>query len=163
MSHKLVSADNQKVKVECLGCALAKKEIETIGGFVLETDLFTLSQDFEVPIPGFMILASKRHFRNIAQLTNTERSEFTDILIKARKAMSDALDINEVTIIQEEKSENSHFHVWLFPWYAWMKEVGNGLSSIKQIMEYSRINQKTEDNLSRVKNASEKIRIFLNK
>lgn len=163
MSHKLVSADNQKVNVECIGCAQAKGEIEIVGGFVLETDLFTLSQDFEIPIPGFMILVSKRHFRNITQLTDAERSEFIDILIRSRRAMSEALNINEVTIVQEEKSETSHFHIWLFPWYDWMKEIGNGLSSIKQLMEYSRNNQKTKENLTRVRNASKKIKNYLNK
>lgn len=76
--------------------------------------------------------------------------------------MRECLHIEKVTIVQEEKSTH-HFHVWLFPWYKWMEEIGSGLDSIKKIMEYAREKLKSEDNLRKVEESAAKIRVYLNK
>ncbi len=35
-----------------------------------ENERFTLSQDFELPIPGFLIVAPKRHIEMLSELTD---------------------------------------------------------------------------------------------
>jgi hypothetical protein len=57
--------------------------------------------------------------------------------------------INEVTVIQEERS--GHFHIWLLPRYNWMTDkFGNSLNSIREMMNYSKENLKTKDNIEEV-------------
>jgi len=83
-------------------------------------------------------------------------------LIKVRIAMRDCLGVSKITFVQEEKSTH-HFHVWLFPWYKWMEEIGSGLDSIKKIMEHAREKLKSEDNLRKVEESAIKISVYLNK
>jgi hypothetical protein len=52
----IVAADGREVALECLGCAISKKEVEPPGGMIAETDYFTLANDFEYPIKGFLIV-----------------------------------------------------------------------------------------------------------
>ena len=46
----------------CISCAVANEELKTIGGTLLKTEYFNISQDAEYLITGFVILASNRHF-----------------------------------------------------------------------------------------------------
>lgn len=161
MKQKIISADNKKVVVDCIGCALSRGEIDVIGGLVVETKNFTVAQDFEIPIPGFLIIGSKRHFYSFADLTDEEKRDFIELLIRVRKAMRDCLKIDKVTVVQEEKTTDSHFHVWLFPWYEWMEKIGADLSSIRKIMEYARKKLKTKENLTKIKKDIETTRAHL--
>lgn len=160
MKQKIVSADNKEVVVDCLGCVVQRGEIEVIGGIIAKTDHFVVTQDFEIPIPGFLILASKRHLVSLADFSEEERKDFIKFLVKVREAMRNSLDIDKVTVIQEEKSTH-HFHVWLFPWYKWMEKIGTDLSSVRKIMEYARKNLKTEVNLKKVREDIKKIKAYL--
>ena len=157
----IITADNKKFEVECIGCSIAKKEVDIIGGIIAETENFILANDFEYPIPGFLIIGSKKHIQNITEFTQAEYGEVMDLLFKARKGMLDILKIEQATIIQEEGTQGSHFHIWLFPWYDWMKEIGTGVSSVRQIMKYAKENNGTKDVLERIISESEKLRDFI--
>jgi len=160
---KIVSADGIEKEINCIGCALQKGEIECVGETVAETNNFDVQQDYEIPIPGFMILASKKHLKGIEDFNESERKEYIDFLYKIRKAMTDVLNVEYVYIIQEEDTiaESSHFHVWLFPRFDWMNKFGRGVKSVKPIMEYARENMKTKNNLDEVKKAALKIKSIL--
>jgi len=143
-------------KTKCIGCDLLKSDAEKI----TETESFVVRQDYETPIPGFMILSSKKHIKGIEDLTESERKEFIELLYKVRKAMSKSLDVKYVYIVQKEDSiiDRSHFHIWLFPRYAWMEKYGRKIASVTSIIEYSRKHMKTEKNLAKVKETAEKIK-----
>lgn len=162
---KIVSADGVKKDINCIGCALQNGEIKCVGETVAETKNFDVQQDYEIPIPGFMILASKKHLKGIEDFNEAERKEYIDFLFRIRKAMTDVLKIEYVYIIQEEDTiaESSHFHVWLFPRFEWMKKFGKGIKSVKPIMEYARENMKTKTNLDEVKKAAFKIKKTLSR
>ena len=157
---KITSADGIKKNIDCIGCALQNGEIKCVGEKVSETKNFDVQQDYEVPIPGFMILASKKHLKGIEDFNKKTRTEYIEFLFKIRKAISKVLNVEYIYMIQEEDSiaEASHFHVWLFPRYKWMNKFGRGTKSIKPIMEYARNNMKTKKNLEAVKEAAFKIK-----
>ena len=53
----MINYANEIVKFEgCPGCAYAKHEFVLPCGMAYEDELFTLSQDWELPIEGFMVL-----------------------------------------------------------------------------------------------------------
>jgi diadenosine tetraphosphate (Ap4A) HIT family hydrolase len=106
---------NNEWSCKCIGCSIGSGEAVPPGGIITETKNFVLHQDPEVPIKGFLIIASKKHIQSISQITLEESSELFDLVYRARLAMKNTADINEVTVIQEERS--GHFHIWLLPRY----------------------------------------------
>lgn len=140
---------NNEWTCNCIGCSIGNGEIVPPGAIITDTKNFVLHQDPEVPIKGFLIIATKRHIKSISELSQEESRELFDLVYEARIAMKDIVDIHEVTIIQEERS--GHFHLWLLPRYEWMNDkFPNSLSSIREIMSYSKENLKTKENIDEV-------------
>ena len=83
---------------------------------VILTELFNVGQDWEVPIPGFFIIAPLRKVRSISEFTDEEATEFTNILRKLRKGMRDVLKIEDVYLFENEDTMHN-FHFWVFPRY----------------------------------------------
>ncbi len=152
-----------KKELGCLGCAIQNGEVESPGGSIAATKYFDAYQDYEIPIPGFVILASKRHLQSMDEFTDEERADFIDFLCRVRKGMREALDVQVVYLIQEEDTSH-HFHVWIFPRYDWMTEkFGKKIQSVRPIMEYARENLKIPENLRKVDEAMEKLKVFFQK
>jgi diadenosine tetraphosphate (Ap4A) HIT family hydrolase len=150
------------VEVDCIGCAIIQKQVETRGEPVLETAHFNIHQDFEIPIPGFMIMASNRHIQSVDEFTAEERSDFIDSLASLRKALRKTLSVEHVYLIQEEDTKD-HFHLWVFPRYDWMlKDFGRKIESVRPIMEYARANLKTPENLAKLDETIDLLRSQLN-
>jgi len=120
--------------VDCIGCAIAATTMNPPGGIIAENDSFYVHQDPEIPIIGFLIIASKRHIQSIVDLTQKEYVDFSSLLLHSRSLLSLLPNIQSITLVQEEHS--THFHLWLFPWYDWMIEKcgGKSLTHIRSIM-----------------------------
>jgi diadenosine tetraphosphate (Ap4A) HIT family hydrolase len=147
MTRQITDISGNMVEVECIGCAIAQGTVEVRGGSVINTEYFDVSQDFEVPIPGFMIIATKRHLSSVDQFTDEEAAEFTRILQETRRLQREVLGIESVYIHQEEDTSD-HFHVWMLPRHEWMLQFGRKVESMRPIMDYARKNLKTEENLA---------------
>lgn len=161
MSNKTEIFDYQgnPIEVSCLGCARENGEMERVGT-VLTTEYFDAHQDFEIPIPGFIIISSRRHLQSVDEFTDEEKSDFINTLIMVRSGMRKALGIDVVYLIQEEDTSH-HFHTWVFPRHDWMSEkFGKKTPSLRPIMEYARENLKTTENLQKVEEAVTKLKIY---
>ena len=157
--REIVDIKGNKKKIGCLGCAIQKGKLDN-GIFIAETKFFTASQDYEIPIAGFVILAAKRHLQSLDEFTAEERFDFIEFLTRLRMMMRQVLDTQTVYLIQEEDTSH-HFHVWIFPRYAWMAEkFGRKIESVRPIMEYARENLKTKENLKKVDEAIAKMRNY---
>jgi diadenosine tetraphosphate (Ap4A) HIT family hydrolase len=142
---------------ECIGCGIGAGKITPPGGVIVETKNFVLHQDPEVPIKGFLIIASKAHIKSISELSFEESRELFDLVYKVRIALKNIVDIKEVSIIQEERSK--HFHLWLLPRYEWMNDkFTNSLSTIREMMSFSKDNSKTDQNIKDILETVELIR-----
>lgn len=152
-----------KKQVGCLGCAIQNGEVESPGGSIASTKCFVAQQDYEIPIPGFVILASKRHIQSVDEFTAEERTDFIEFLCRLRKAMRQACHVQIVYLIQEEDTSH-HFHIWMFPRHDWLvKSFGNKIQSVRPIMEYARENMKTPENVKKVDEAMEKMKKYFPK
>ncbi len=148
---KIISADNIKKEVSCIGCALEKGLIKTVGHKILETSFFCVQQDYEIPIPGFIVISSKRHITGFADFNKNEEKEFIQLLCQLRRIMIQKLKIKYIDILHaektiESKTNPSHFHIALLPDYSWM----NGLN-YREVFEFARRNMKTKKNFYKVK------------
>jgi diadenosine tetraphosphate (Ap4A) HIT family hydrolase len=125
---------------------------------VLETENFSVGQDWEVPIPGFFIIASKdRNKKSFLDFSQLELSEFINLQHKVRRVMKEVLSIEVVYFFQNEDSEHG-FHVWCFPRLLWMEKFGKKIESVRPIMNYAKENLWTEENLKNVKDWCEAVR-----
>lgn len=162
MTRTIEDFTGKKKEVSCIGCACAEAG-KNVPGFVFETDLFHAHQDQEVPIPGFVILSTKRHVESIDTFTDEEATEFVTLLRKIRSAQREVLGIETVYLIQEEDTAD-HFHMWLLPRYEWMKDeekFGRRVSSARPVLKFAQENMKTPENIAEVKESAEKLRNFL--
>ena len=132
-----------EIKSECVGCAIARGEIKLPGGVIYDGKSIILAADPEIPIPGFLIITSKRHIQSFVELSSEERTEIGDIIALAERAIKELKIAETVTLVQEERSK--HFHVWIFPNQEWMQEkFGYGLQYLRDINAYARQNASDE-------------------
>ena len=143
---------------DCIGCDVYNGNIDMSQSLIFENDLFRVIHDTENPIPGFIVISSKRHVRTLNELTAEELKNLFEIVTKTRKGMESILGVTKVSYIQEDGPESMHFHPWFFPWYSWMSELdleGSDTEKIRKIMKYSQENLRTEKNLKKVHSAVE--------
>lgn len=146
-------------EITCIACAIQSGEILLPVERIAETKYFVAEQDFEYPIEGFVIIASKRHIKSILEFTAEEQLDFTAFMIKCRAAMKEKLGIDVITIVQEESSSSSHFHVWMFPWLPWMSEYKRKVDNVMKIMEEAK-SSFDEANLGIVKEAAGRLKEY---
>lgn len=145
---------------ECMGCSISNKEIIPPGDIVYEGKHCILASDPEIPIPGFLIINSKRHVKSFSEFEKDERHEIVDVLYNAEKALKKLNICNEFTIVQEERSR--HLHVWIFPNYDWMnKKFGKGITYLREISAYAQDNS-DDDNIRKVLKVVEDVRNIFN-
>jgi diadenosine tetraphosphate (Ap4A) HIT family hydrolase len=155
--RKIILSNGQTVEVECLSCAVTSGLIEPDGGTVVETDYFHAHQDVAYPIPGLMILASKRHIKCFDELYEEEKVDYIHILTKIRKAQRDVLGIKNVYYFYNEDTTH-HFHTWMVPRYEWMYEFGRSVESVRPVLLHARNEMNHEENLHKVMKAIDDLR-----
>ena len=146
---------------DCMGCAKAK----TVGnpdlnpGEIIRTKNFDISQDFELPINGFIVIGSLRHIETISEMTKEEKQELIcliDVVISSLKKIGVC---NQYDVIWEEK-ENNHFHVWLMPRHKYLLDAmgTNIIKKVGELFDYAKNNLRTQENLNRVFDTIEKLK-----
>lgn len=129
--------------------------IEPEGGVIIETKHFHAHQDVAYPIEGLVILASKRHFSCLDEMSNEEKIEYINLLSRIRKAQRDALGIENVYYFYTEDTTH-HFHTWMVPRYEWMNAFGRSVESVRPVLLHARSNRNLEENKQKVLQAIEK-------
>ena len=139
---------------DCMGCtkAINIKNEKINPGEILKTKSFDISQDFELPINGFIVIGSIRHIESINEMTIEEKQELItliDVVIFCLKKLNIC---SQYDVIWEEK-DNNHFHVWLMPRHKYLQEVigTNIIKKIGELFNYAKSNLRTEENLNTIR------------
>lgn len=143
----------------CLGCNLSNGVLKPFEGMIYKDDDFNISQDFELPINGFIIIATNEHIISINELTDKQRYKLIELENRIIKLLKDYKVCDNYRIIFEEKN---HFHVWLMPEHNWMKSFGKPIYNIDKIFDYAKNNLRTEDNLNEIRKTCKKLKKDLN-
>lgn len=148
----MINYANEKVVFAgCPGCAFANHEFNLPCGIAYENDNFTLAQDWELPIQGFLIVAPKKCVEKFGELTASEKIEMFEIVDKTIKILRNNNICDRFDVIFEEK-ENRHLHVWIMPRHKWMSDlVGDIIGNIGTIFEYAKNNMRNEANYEEIK------------
>lgn len=120
--HKLVA--------ECIGCEIHHGSLQSYEGSIHSWSHFHAHQDIEVPLPGFVILSTKRHIKSVSEFTSDELVEFGQAVGLIRE-VQEAAGIKNCYLFQNEDSSD-HFHLWFFPVYEWMQKYGKGYSLLAE-------------------------------
>lgn len=164
--ERLVKAFNGKIIDigDCMGCTKAANlgNANINPGGIIQTKNFDISQDFELPINGFIVIGSLRHVGSINEMTQAEKQELItliDVVIASLKKLKVCQQYN---VIWEEKDGN-HFHVWLMPRHQYLRDaVGrNIVKKIGDTFDYAKTNLETKKNLTEISNTIEKLKIEL--
>ena len=132
----MINYANEIVKFEgCPGCAYANHEFVLPCGMAYEDNLFTLSQDWELPIEGFLVISPKRCVEKFDELTDEERVKIFDIVNKTITILRNNNICDRFNIIFEEK-EGRHFHIWIMPRHKWMSDLFDDIL-IKNDIKYN--------------------------
>ncbi|MDO1451670.1 hypothetical protein Q0590_35685 [Rhodocytophaga aerolata] len=145
MSPSITSADGSNLEVECLSCALVSGVVPPTGGVIFESAHFHVHQDVAYPIRGLVIVAAKRHFYCLDELTAVEQTEFISLVHKLRHEQRIRLGIEKVYYFYNEDTTH-HFHFWMVPRYAWMDQFGRSVESLRPVLLYARNNMNDEKN-----------------
>ncbi len=127
---------------------------------VITAKYFSVSQDWEVPIPGFFIIAPVRKLKSVTEFSEEEALEFIKLLQEVRRGMKEVLRIDEVYLFQNEDSEHG-FHLWVFPRHQWMERFGRKIESVRPIMNYAKKNMTGEKVLKEVREYVDELKKFL--
>ncbi len=157
---QITASDGTTVKSNCISCSLVNGEVKDPYSIIYDGKHFQVRQDFEVPIIGLFVIASKRHIVGFGDFNNAEKSEFIDLLCKLRKGLKKILGIEFTRILHREsviasKINPSHFHVALMPidGFGEGKDIGAILVAGKKL--------KSNEQTIKVKEACEKIKKWL--
>jgi diadenosine tetraphosphate (Ap4A) HIT family hydrolase len=161
---EIIDIYNNKNEVGCLGCAINSGEYKVPCGLICSTEFFGVNQDCEIPIPGFIIVSSKRHIHSIDRFTKEEQKDFISLIVRLRRGMREVLGINQIDIIVAELPgrREDHFHLWLYPvTKEAVEKFGTGIKQVKPMMNYAKENLKTPENIKKVEEFVEKLREYL--
>lgn len=152
----MITYDKKEVSfLGCPGCAYFNHEFELSCGMAYQNDNFTISQDWELPIKGFMVLSPKRHVNELCELTDDERNELFYLVNRTMEILKEN-KVSETFILTFEERKNIHFHVCIIPRYEWMKQLTTSISDdFNKIIKYAKntfITQKDYDEIKLVSN-----------
>lgn len=151
-------ADNEINIVGCYGCAYAKHEFTLPCGMVYEDDILTISQDWELPINGFMVLCPKRHVEYLSELTYHEINYIFKYVHKTESYLKELDICNEFSIVISEK-KGVHLHIWISPKNKLANEkFKGGIAYIDDYFKYAKDNLKTKENFLKIENTVKKLR-----
>lgn len=141
----------------CLSCEIVRGRRQLIGSPILETEYYHAHQDVAYPVPGQVIVTTKRHLRNLDELSPDEIEELLPILVKIRAAQRAILGIETVYYFYNEDTTH-HFHVWMVPRHGWMKQFGRSIESVRPALLHARAQMTSRAQIAEVQRAVEMLR-----
>ena len=158
---KLLDGKSIEMTEKCKGCFLLKNNICNYLTPIYETEKIIVNQDMEYPIPAFYIISTKKHIASIYNMDTKTRQQISDTMYLIRTALIKCLEVERVTIIQEEKDNSSHFHIWMLPIWKNIKEDINPRVIKNNIEHYMNLFN-FEENKEKILECNDKMRKFLN-
>jgi diadenosine tetraphosphate (Ap4A) HIT family hydrolase len=157
IDHEGAEWQSEAMSTECLSCEIISGRAPVHGGAIFETELFHAHQDVAYPVPGQVILAAKRHFRLLTEMSTDEVAEFIPLAQRIRDQQAIQLGIEHVYYFYNEDTKH-HFHLWMVPRYPWMGQFGKSIAAVRPALIHARENMASEQDLANVATAAEKLR-----
>jgi len=157
--RNFISYSGEKIEFDgCPACDFNNHIFNLKCGIAYEDELFMLSQDWELPIPGFLVVSPKRHIEKFCELTSDEKIKIFEIIDKCINILRENNVCDNFNVVFEEKP-GIHFHIWIMPRHEWMdKEFGNSTKRMGDVFKYAKSNLRNSKNLEYINKVIEIVR-----
>ncbi len=142
---------------KCLSCEIVSGRKAVPGGPIHETSAFHAHQDVAYPVPGLVIVAAKRHFRLLTDMTSDETAEFVPLVQQIRMQQQKRLGIEHVYYFYNEDTKH-HFNFWMVPRYEWMVRFGKSVEAVRPALLHARETMSSATDMEAVTRAAELLR-----
>ena len=152
----MISYDKKEIVFNnCPGCAYANHKFSLSCGTAYEDDYFIVSQDWELPIKGFMIISPKRHVNRMIELDQQEKTALFTLIDKIIQILT-TNQIASTYVVTFEERENIHFHVCVLPRTEWMKNISSHIADdFVKISNYAKQTFTSKQDYEEIKSVSE--------
>lgn len=103
--------------MDCIFCKIINGDIPSYT--IYEDDIVKCFLDINPDSNGHTLIIPKKHIKDLNDMDNTTFSHILEIAKKIKKSLEDKLNIDGLTLIQNNGAvqEVKHFHLHLKPYY----------------------------------------------
>lgn len=138
----------EKIEIDCVGCVVSDNSLFSQGR-IFQTELFDISQDFELAIPGMMVISPLRHIPNIEVLTDDELAELGLLQVYCKRALLDLWECENV-VYQLYEKPGCHIHLVIIPLWKSLK-IKNKYAVLAELMARTDEFKADAENMKKVK------------
>lgn len=160
MTDRERSANDADGKATCRGCELARGGFRSNLEKLYDSARFYVYQDLTCPVEGLAIIASRRHFRGMDEMSEEEASEYAALLRRIRAAQRAELAIEHVYYFYNEDTAE-HFHTWMIPRHEWMTPFGKSAELLVPALQHARDYRGDERDVGLVRVGLQRMRFWL--
>lgn len=154
---KFTTVFGEEVETDCAGCVVMD-DSKFKEGRIYQSKLWDVSQDFETPYPGMIVISPMRHVSEYADLTKEELDELHCLTLDCKKAIVKIFDCRKMAYMFYEKP-NGHVHFVIIPLHGLVK-VDDKYSVLGELITKTPELKKDKENMLRVYDAIEKLRRY---
>lgn len=114
----------------CFSCDVLRGTVTPPGGMIYEETYWAVSHGTNpIALPGWLILAPRRHCEHIAELTADEMAAFGPLLRQTSRALTQVVQPAKIHVYSMGEVVK-HVHFYVLPRYEWMP--ASGLAVLQQ-------------------------------
>lgn len=156
---KFTTVFGEEIDTKCAGCVVMDNS-KFKDGRIYQSKLWDLSQDFETPYPGMVVISPMRHVSNYMDLTKEELDELHDLTVKCKKAFIKIFDCHKMAYMFYEKPDG-HVHFVIIPLHG-LVEITDKYSVLGDLIKRTPELKKDSKNMERVFDTIDRLRIYFN-
>jgi len=154
---KFTTIFGEVIDTPCAGCIVADKT-KFREGRIYQSDLWDVSQDFEIAYPGMVVISPLRHVSNYMDLTQNELQELSILLAHCKKAILKIFNCEKVAYMFYEKP-NGHIHFVVIPLHN-LITVEERYSVLGELTHKAKELKNNRDNMNTLAETIEKFRDY---
>ena len=111
----------------CFSCDVLRGTVVPPGGFIHQDPYWAVTHGVNpIAVPGWLILAPRRHCEHIAELTAEEMAAFGPLLRRTSRALTQVVQPAKIHIYSMGEVVK-HVHFYVLPRYEWMPASGSAV------------------------------------
>ena len=154
---KFTTIFGELIDTPCVGCIVADNS-KFKEGRIFQTQLWDISQDFEIPYPGMIVISPLRHVSNYMDLSDEELHELHQLTIICKKAIMDIFNCQKIAYMFYEKP-NGHVHFVIIPLHG-LVEINDKYAVLSELFAKAPSLLKDEQNIQRVLKTIHDLKVY---
>lgn len=154
---KFTTIFGEQIDTPCVGCVVADNS-KFKEGRIFQTKLWDVSQDFEIPYPGMIVIPPMRHVSDYMNLSDKELHELHQLTVFCKKAITDIFNCQKIAYMFYEKP-NGHIHFVIIPLHG-LVEINDKYAVLSELFAKAPSLLKDEQNMQCVIKVIDDLRTY---